>query len=813
MRRRDLLGLTPEQLKHRAVCAEHFEIQMFMNSNERKKLIHNAIPTIINAPNPPTQSASKRPPPKERTNSQPAKKCLKMPEEVKSTIQQSIDEDQNSESPNASTSHGSHETPTKNVLRRKNQNLKMRMSRLKRKLLNPNRPRTQRQKIDDAINSVSKVVTGPALEFIKTQIKSSARKKRGYRWSNDEIQFALTLFHSSPKCYRILVKSFALPAVRTLRRAMQNIQIYPGFHESILAALKEKVGSMSEKQKLCALVFDEMSIKEHLSYNAQTDRIEGFENLGTFGSSDHIANHAGVFMIRGIIEKWKQAVGYFLTSGPVSGKTLKDLTLSCVTKLQDIGLHVVLLICDQGSNNMQMIKKLGVSAENPFFMHNDKKVFVTHDPPHLIKNIRNNFKKSGFIVDTDTIKWEYVEQFQKFNSSMSIKLAPKLTERHITIPPFSAMRVRLATQVLSHSVAAGIATLCELEKMESDARPTAEFIEHFDSLFDVFNSRVLRTSKKMRSAVTPSSEHHTFLRTSLDWLQKIKQAKNGKTLPCLTGWRLAINCLLNLWSHLNTQFGVSFLLTSRLNQDCIENFFSQIRNKGGNRDNPDAVQFRAAYRAIAVDSIFVLSSSSNCEEDIDTFILKLRGLQQFSDPSSATAIPAHIAEIFSIANNTSVSLPEENVAVYIGGYLIKKAKKRFRCQRCFSIWENIDKTSTGQDDKFVFLEQKKFDDSSNLTIPSDNIINFVTECETVFNNQVQLLPHSSKLCSSLTTKMMICDSVNNITCQAEECENVKLYLVGLYNSIKINQIVRDQNQSLKSVGQRRNRKLLKLQHL
>lgn len=35
------------------------------------------------------------------------------------------------------------------------------------------------------------------------------------------------------------------------------------------------------------------------------------------------------------------------------------------------------------------------------------------------------------------------------------RLAPKLTERHITSPPFTNMRVRPATQVLSHTVAAG----------------------------------------------------------------------------------------------------------------------------------------------------------------------------------------------------------------------------------------------------------------------------------------------------------------------------------------------------------------------
>ena len=35
----------------------------------------------------------------------------------------------------------------------------------------------------------------------------------------------------------------------------------------------------------------------------------------------------------------------------------------------------------------------------------------------------------------------------------------RLTERHITLPAFSSMKVSLAAQVLSHSVAVGITTL------------------------------------------------------------------------------------------------------------------------------------------------------------------------------------------------------------------------------------------------------------------------------------------------------------------------------------------------------------------
>ena len=80
-------------------------------------------------------------------------------------------------------------------------------------------------------------------------------------------------------------------------------------------------------------------------------------------------------------------------------------------------------------------------------------------PPHLIESVRNNLKKHGF----------------------SVNGKPPL-------PPFAPLRVKLATQVLSHSVAAGISTTCTLGALPNDAMETAQFVERMDMVFNCFNS-------------------------------------------------------------------------------------------------------------------------------------------------------------------------------------------------------------------------------------------------------------------------------------------------------------------------------------
>lgn len=56
------------------------------------------------------------------------------------------------------------------------------------------------------------------------------------------------------------------------------------------------------------------------------------------------------------------------------------------------------------------------------------------------------------------LTWRHLEDFFNQDKRSVIRMAPKLTERHIHLPPFTNMRVKLATQVFSHSVAAGTAT-------------------------------------------------------------------------------------------------------------------------------------------------------------------------------------------------------------------------------------------------------------------------------------------------------------------------------------------------------------------
>lgn len=91
-----------------------------------------------------------------------------------------------------------------------------------------------------------------------------------------------------------------------------------------------------------------MTIKE-LLHNIEEDNVERLEDFGSQRSS-HAAHHAIVFTVSGLLETWKQALGYVLSSGPIRGDLLK-LLLTVLGKILEIGFkmkNLVFVIREKG---------------------------------------------------------------------------------------------------------------------------------------------------------------------------------------------------------------------------------------------------------------------------------------------------------------------------------------------------------------------------------------------------------------------------------------------------------------------------------
>ena len=68
-------------------------------------------------------------------------------------------------------------------------------------------------------------------------------------------------------------------------------------------------------------------------------------------------------------------------------------------------------------------------------------------------------------------------------------------------------------------------------------------------------------------------------------------------LPFQKGILQSINALKLLYADLRERHGIKYILTYRLNQDVIENFFNIIRSKSHNHEHPDREEFRYRLRS------------------------------------------------------------------------------------------------------------------------------------------------------------------------------------------------------------------------
>lgn len=125
-----------------------------------------------------------------------------------------------------------------------------------------------------------------------------------------------------------------------------------------------------------------MSFKSDVFYQSNTDELIGLEDLGDRNKTDCLATSAIVFMARGLVENWKQPLAYYLVNESCDSEKVKEKREDVINKVEITGLEVVASISDIGSNFQKLIKEIGITPENPWFIHNGKK-YITCMTHHI----------------------------------------------------------------------------------------------------------------------------------------------------------------------------------------------------------------------------------------------------------------------------------------------------------------------------------------------------------------------------------------------------------------------------------------------
>ena len=110
-------------------------------------------------------------------------------------------------------------------------------------------------------------------------------------------------------------------------------------------------------------------------YDYGKDEVIGFEDSGIVKTCNP-ANYATVTMARGIKQSWKQPLGYMFSTTGMTAPNLKVMIHNFIKKLVEIGLTVVGLVTDMGSNFQQLANILDVRNNNSKIVLGDLVLFM-----------------------------------------------------------------------------------------------------------------------------------------------------------------------------------------------------------------------------------------------------------------------------------------------------------------------------------------------------------------------------------------------------------------------------------------------------
>ena len=188
------------------------------------------------------------------------------------------------------------------------------------------------------------------------------------------------------------------------------------------------------------------------------------------------------FLLIGVTNVCKAPLAYFLTGGPLKGESINELLKESIHRLHDVGVRVRSITCDGAAANLAALRLLGASLpDQPWFQHpqmaSTARVFVNIDAVHMIKLARNAFA-SGDMKNTagERVSWTYISTMFRLQEEEGLRFATKITAAHVTEWRKRKMRVKLATQVLSRSVADALQLLSDIK--HKDFVDVAATIDH-----------------------------------------------------------------------------------------------------------------------------------------------------------------------------------------------------------------------------------------------------------------------------------------------------------------------------------------------
>jgi hypothetical protein len=324
-----------------------------------------------------------------------------------------------------------------------------------------------------------------------------------------------------------------------------------------------------------------------------------------------------------------------------------------------------------------------------------------------------------------------------------------------------------------------------------------------------------------------------------------------KNPPCVNGLIISIKSTLDLWSDMKKN-GSKYLLTSRLNQDPLENLFSILRRRSGFNSNPTASQFRQNLQSVINMTLMKSPVTANCEPDADTSLLspeevadsikkyptitadasedlvttEYQGEEEDENTSreeiliedeitDSEAEPdddesdeesyveesdesdveyeefSYDYEKENVDLNAKISL-EDTATAYVGGYLAKKVDNKFKCDQCSS---NLVKKDSYLDERDVQILHRDYgvkqsEDVKHLKVPTTWWFKITKEMNILVTSYLKNHIHTRNINNRIVEHICNIKNVKMWLESHETCRWHQDYVINLFVRMRLHSTVK-----------------------
>lgn len=164
----------------------------------------------------------------------------------------------------------------------------------------------------------------------------------------------------------------------------------------------------------------------------------------------------------------------------------------------------------------------------------------------------------------------------------------------------------------------------------------------------------------------------------MEFVERNTHKSIRKNAPkCIKNWIWTIEDVLLLWKKLQV-FNFSHFNLKYINQDSLENFFSQIRDIGHRNNNPSPYQFSTAFKSLLIANITSKHSPpANCKEIHNNKSMSLINMFRASE----IILNENNSEEVECTEGVIPNENTQNISVDIQK-IINKIQSKIQCAKC-----------------------------------------------------------------------------------------------------------------------------------